>query len=200
MRFISIIALPLVLGLALPPAAATAQKREAGPGFTLTKDGTLIHKASKTRFPLQLAGFTRARANAFDRKGHDIAISYSQTIAGKPVVARIALIHIVGLTPKEHVLSLKPVVGTYFRDLKLTRLRPQTEGPITLKDMKPGSAYQARFGALLGRTPYEVSLSAVNFGYWDARLTAAYPTAVARQAQAQTISLVSELMKTGPKK
>lgn len=199
MRFHTMILLPLCLGLAVP-GAATAQKREAGAGFTLTKDGTLVHKASKTRFPLQLAGFTRARANAFDNKGHDIAISYSQTIAGKPVVARIALIHIVGLTPKEHVLSLKPVVGSYFRDLKLTGLRPQSEGPVTIKGMKPDSAYQARFGGRLGRVPYEVSLTAVNFGYWDSRLTAAYPSAVAPQAQARIVDLATELMKTGPKK
>lgn len=200
MRFKSTILLPLLLGLALPSTAVTAQKREAGKGFSLAKDGTLIHKASKTRFPLQLAGFTRARANAFDNKGHDIAISYSQTIAGKPVVARIALIHIEGLRPKEHVLSLKPVIGTYFRDLKLTRIRPQSEGPVTIKGMKPDAAYQARSRAQLGRTPYELSLTAVNFGYWDARLTAAYPQAVAPQAQARIIALVDELMKTGPKK
>lgn len=200
MRAKTMILLPLMLGLTMPAIAADQPKREAGAGFKLEKDGTLIHKASKTRFPVQLAGFTRARATAFDKKGHDFAVSYSQTIAGKPVVARIALIHIEGLKPKEHVLSLKPVIGTYFRDLKLSNVRPQSEGPLTLKGMKPGSGYQARFGARLGRTPYEMSLSAVNFGYWDARLTAAYPSAVAPQAQARVIALVSELMKTGPKR
>lgn len=199
MRLPLTILLPICLALA-PTTAASAQKREAGAGFTLMKDGTLVHRASKTRFPLQLAGFTRARANAFDAKGHDIAISYSRTIAGKPVVARIALIHIVGLTPKEHVLSLKPVVGSYFRDLKLRSIRPQSEGPVDLAGFKPGSAYQARSRAMLGKTPYEVSLTAVNFGYWDARLTAAYPHAVASQAQKSILELVQDLRKSGPKR
>lgn len=199
MRLPLTILLPLCLGLALP-TTAVAQKRQAGTGFTLMKDGTLIHRASKTRFPMQLAGFTRARANAFDAKGHDIAISYNRTIAGKPVVARIALIHIVGLTPKEHVLSLKPVIGTYFRDLRLRSIRPQSEGPVDLPGFKPGSAYQARSRAVVGKTPYEVSLTAVNFGYWDARLTAAYPHAVAPQAQKSIFDLVGELRKSGPKR
>ncbi|ATE64072.1 hypothetical protein COO09_09640 [Rhizorhabdus dicambivorans] len=192
--------LPLLLGLVTATVPASAQKREAGPGFSLKKDGTLVHRKSGTRFPVQLAGFTRARATAFDKKGHDFAISYSQTIAGKPVVARIAMIHIEGLRPKEHVLSLKPVIGTYFRDLKLSGVRPQSEGPLSLKGMKPGSGYQARFSARLGRTPYEMSLTAVNFGYWDARMTAAYPRAVAPQAQARLVVLVDELMKTGPRR
>jgi len=200
MRFRSMFLLPLLLGFGLSTVPASAQKQQAGPGFSLSKDGTLVHKASKTRFPVQLAGFTRARATAFDNKGHDFAVSYNQMIAGKPVVARIALIHIEGLKPKEHVLSLKPVIGSYFRDLKLNGVRPQAEGPLILKGMKPGSGYQARFNARLGRTPYEMSLSAVNFGYWDARLTAAYPSAVAPQAQARIIDLVSQLMKTGPRR
>lgn len=200
MRFHSAILLPLFLGLALPPAAVAAQKREAGRGFTLTKDGTLIHRASRTQFPLVLAGFTRVRANALDDKGHDIAISYSQKIGGTPVVARVALIHMEGLTAKEHVLGLRPAIGANFADLKLRDLRPQGEGPIELEGMKPGSAYQARLGARVGRVPYEVSLTAVNFGYWDTRLTAAYPKAVASQSQARITELVTALRKTGPKR
>lgn len=200
MRVRSTLLLPLCLCLAIPPAAASAQKREAGRGFALTKDGTLIHRASRTRFPAALAGFTRVRANALDDKGHDIAISYSQKIGGTPVVARVALIHMEGLTAKEHVLGLKPAIGANFADLKLRDVRPQSEGPIDLEGMKPGSAYQARLRARVGRTPYEVSLTAVNFGYWDARLTAAYPKAVAPQSQARITELVAALRKTGPKR
>ena len=199
MRFRSTILLPLCLGLAISTAPASAEKREAGRGFTLTKDGTLIHKASHTQFPLVLAGFNRVRANALDAKGHDIAISYSQKIGGTPVVARVALIHMEGLTAKEHVLGLRPAIAANFADLKLRDVRPQGEGPIELEGMKPGSAYQARLHARVGRTPYEVSLTAVNFGYWDTRLTAAYPKAVATQSQARITELVTALRKTGPK-
>lgn len=200
MRLSSMILLPLCLGLAISTAPASAEKREAGRGFTLTKDGTLIHRASHTQFPLVLAGFTRVRANAYDAKGHDIAISYRQTIAGKPVVARIALIHMVGMTAKEHVLGLRPVVGNYFSDLKLKDVRPQAEGPVELAGMKPGSAYQARLRARVGGAPYEVSLTAVDFGYWDARVTAGYPRAVAGISQARITELIAALRRTGPKR
>ena len=200
MRLRSMIMLPLCLGLAISTVPASAEKREAGRGFTLTKDGTLIHRASRTRFPLVLAGFTRVRANAYDAKGHDIAISYRQMIAAKPVVARIALIHMEGMTAKEHVLGLKPVVGNYFSDIKLKDVRSQAEGPIEVAGVKPGSAYQARFRARAGGAPYEVSLSAVDFGYWDARVTAAYPRAVAGLSQARIADLVAALRKTGPKR
>lgn len=200
MRLRSTMLLPLCLGLAFSTAPAFAEKREAGRGFTLTKDGTLIHRASRTRFPLVLAGFTRVRANAYDAKGHDIAISYRQMIAAKPVVARIALIHMAGMTAKEHVLGLKPVVGSYFSDLKLKDVRPQAEGPVELAGMKPGSAYQARLRARVGGAPYEVSLTAVDFGYWDARVTAGYPRAVASISQARISDLVAALRKTGPKR
>lgn len=199
MRLRSTILLPLCLGLAISTGPASAQKREAGPGFTLTKDGTLIHRASHTQFPLVLAGFTRVRANALDAKGHDVAISYRLAIAGKPVVARIALIHMVGMTAKEHVLGLKPVIGSYFGDLKLKDVRPQAEGPVELAEMKPGSAYQARFRARVSGAPYEVSLTAVDFGYWDARLTAAYPSTVVSVSQARISDLIAALRKTGPK-
>jgi len=200
MRLPTTILLPLCLGLAISTAPASAQKREAGRGFTLTKDGTLIHRASHTRFPMVLAGFTRVRANAYDAKGHDIAISYRQMIAAKPVVARIALIHMEGMTAKEHVLGLKPVVGNYFSDLKLKNVRPQAEAPVELTGTKPGSAYQARFRARVGGAPYVVSLTAVDFGYWDARVTAAYPSAVASLSQTRINDLIAALRKTGPKR
>ena len=190
----------LAVSLSLAASPATARKPEAGPGFTLTSNGTLIHRASRTRFPAAVAGFTRMRSNALDKKGREISVSYVQNVGGKAVIARVALIHMEKMTAKEHVVGLKSFVGTFFTDLKLRNIRPQSEGPLEMQGMKPGSAYQARLGARVGTIPYEVSLTAVNFGYWDARLTAAYPSAVANQSQARISELVAELRKTGPKR
>ena len=200
MRLRSAILLPFCLGLALSTAPASAQKQGAGPGFTLSKNGTLIHRASRTQFPAAVAGFTRMRSNALDDKGREVSVSYVQNLGGKAVIARVALIHMEKLSAKEHVLGLKPFVGTFFTDLKLRNIQPHSEGPIEIQGLKPGSAYQARLRAQVGRIPYEVSLTSVNLGYWDARLTAAYPRAVARQSQARITELVTELRKTGPKR
>jgi hypothetical protein len=198
MRLCLSMLLPLFLSLAASPT--TAQKPEAGPGFTLTGNGTLIHRASRTRFPAAVAGFTRMRSKALDKKGREISVSYVQNIGGKAVIARVALIHMEKMTAKEHVVGLRSFVGTFFTDLKLRNIRPQSEGPFEVQGMNPGSAYQVRLGARVGRIPYEVSLTAVDFGYWDARLTAAYPNVVANQAQARITELVTELRKTGPKR
>lgn len=198
MRLCLSIFTPLAFSLAASPA--TARERDASPGFTLTSNGTLIHRASRTQFPAAVAGFTRMRSKALDNKGREISVSYVQNIGGKAVIARIALIHMEKMTAMEHVIGLKSFVGTFFSDLKLTNIRSRSEGPLQMKGMKPGSAYQARFAARVGKIPYEVSLTAVNYGYWDARLTAAYPSAAAGQSKARIIELVTELRKTGPKR
>jgi hypothetical protein len=168
------------------------------PGFEAKKDGTLVHRASHYRFPLQLAGFTRDAVVPFDVKGHDVAVTYQKTVDGNPVIARIALIHIIAMTPKEHFLGLKGTVGHFFKE-KFTNIAQRGEGPFTPPGASPSSGYQGRFSVNLDGTPYELSLSTVKLGYWDSRLTAAYPAAVAPQAQQEILSLATALQAGSPK-
>ena len=168
-------------------------------GFALKGTDTLVHRASHTEFPNEIAGFTRLPVRPFDPKGHDIVISYRQTIKGRPVAANIAMIHIVGMTPKEHYLGMKGIVGTYFRDLPFTDIKPQGEGPFTPPGLAPGSGFQGRFRARQHGTPYELSLSTLKLGKWDVRLTAAYPAATAPAARGNILQLAAELLKTAPK-
>jgi hypothetical protein len=179
-------------------SAKTPASDGAPTGFRITKDDTIVHKASKTRFPLHLAGFTRVLEKPFDLAGHNVVVAYSQTINGQPVLARIALIQIVGMTPKEHYLGIKSMVGSYVQGLSFTNVKPQGEGPFTLPGMKPESGYQGRFKAMQKGHPYELSLSTVRLGKWDVRLTAAYPAATALAARANIQALVTALRQTGP--
>ncbi len=187
-----------LIGLSLS-VAAVAAKTVVPDGFHLKRGTTLVHKASGTQFPLHLAGFTRALSSPMDLTGHDIVIGYRETIGGDPVVARIAMIHLEGMTPKEHFLGMKAVVGTYFQDMPFTDIAIQGEGPFDPPGLRPGSGYQGRFRAMHGEIPYEISLSTVKLGYWDVRVTAAYPASAAAQAQADIAKLVIALQRTAPK-
>jgi hypothetical protein len=188
-RWIALAALGLAgAALAAPPA-----------GFVSKAPDILVHQASGTEFPREIAGFVRADAHPFDPSGHDIVIAYRQAIDGHPVAANIAMIHIVEMTPKEHYLGMKGTVGTFFRGLPFTDIEPQGEGPFDPPGMAPGSGFQGRFRAMQDGTPYELSLSTVKLGQWDIRLTAAYPEAAAPAAREHILALVAELQKTAPK-
>ncbi|RYG03399.1 MAG: hypothetical protein EON94_04005 [Caulobacteraceae bacterium] len=167
-------------------------------GFELKGTDTYVHRASGTEFPMLVVGFTRDRARPFDIAGKDVAVSYRQEIGGHPVIARIAMIQIVDLTPKEHYLGMKSLVGSYYKGMSFTAIQPQGEGPFTPKGMNVGSGYQGRFKAMQGDTPYELSLSTVKLGAWDVRLTAAYPAAAATEARKNILRLAATLKKTGP--
>ena len=169
-------------------------------GFKCRGNDTLVHEASGTVFPKELAGFTRFYEQPFDLTGHDVTIAYSQQLDGKPVIARVALIHIEAMTPKEHYLGMKSLIGQYFGSLKFTDLKPAGEGPFDPPGMKPGSGYQGRFAAIADGVPYELSLSTVSFGYWSARLTAAYPSEGAPKTRASILEFARKLQKTGPAK
>jgi len=181
-------------------AVAAPDREQVPEGFKYKRGDTLVHEASKTEFPKELAGFTRVYEEPFDLTGHDVVIAYRREIEGKPVVARIALIHIEGMTPKEHYLGIKSLIGTYFRSIKFTDLKPAGEGPFDPPKMQPGSGYQGRFAALADGVPYELSLSTVSYGYWSARVTAAYPAADAPKSRAGVLALATALQRTGPAK
>lgn len=192
--------IPAILaGLIVIGAPAAAKKADAPIGFSLKAHGTLQHKASGTRFPMQIAGFTRSAERAYDLTGKDAAVAYREKINGEDVVARIALLQIAGMTPKEHYLGMQALVGQYFQGMSFTDVAPRGEGPFDPPGLTPGSGYQGRFSAKLNGVPYELSLSTVKLGKWDVRLTAAYPAASAGQAQADVLTLAAGLQKTAPK-
>ncbi|RVT94306.1 hypothetical protein [Sphingomonas crocodyli] len=193
----------IMAALLLATAATGAQAAcpDAVPtGFKCRGNDNLIHEASGTVFPKKLAGFTRFYEQPFDLVGHDVTIAYGRDLNGTPIVARVALIHIEAMTPKEHYLGMKSLIGQYFGALKFSDLKPAGEGPFDPPGMKAGSGYQGRFTAVADGQPYELSLSTVSFGYWSARLTAAYPSEGAAATRAQILELARKLEVTGPAK
>lgn len=188
----------LIAAVTISVAMASATNA-APPGFSVKADGTLVHRASGSAFPDHVAGFTRAADRAFDPAGRDIAITYRSDIGGKPIVASITLIHIVGMTPHEHFLGLRSVAPTYFPGLGLANIVPAGDGPFTPPGLSAMSGWQGRFRARKGREPFDLSLSTLSLGYWSARLTAAYPSAIGPAASERITKLASTLLASGPR-
>lgn len=182
----------------LVAAPVAAQSDIVPTGFRMDRGERLVHVASGTVFPAKMAGFTRTFETALDGDGKTVVVSYRKMIGGEPVVARIAITHIVGLTAQEHFIGLKSLVGTYFRDVSFTDIVPTGEGPLGYPNPTKGNAYQGRFTAKHDGKDYELSLSTADFGYWDIRLTAAYPAASARSAQGRIRKLADAIAKSWP--
>jgi hypothetical protein len=191
----------MTVASAIVPAAAVAKPTFTPPeGFRLEKDGTLIHEASGTRFPLLFDGFTRTSNVALDPDGKNVSVVYTYGSGKQMVEARIALVKIMDVTAHEHYVALAPIVGRYFDAMRFTAVKPLGDGPITIEGVKPDHAWQGRFSALRQRTPYTLSLTTISRSHWDGRITAAYPTAAAPVAQSRILQLVTDIRETGPMK
>jgi hypothetical protein len=178
--------------------AMSAKQFTPPEGFRLESDGTLVHKSTGTRFPLVYNGFARTNNFAYDNKGKDISVVYSYAVGKHTVEVRIALVQIMMMSAHEHFAGLAPIVGTYFSDLHFTKVTRLGDGAIPIEGVKPDHAWQGRFSAMRGRTPYTLSLTTISKDHWDARITAAYPTALAADAQAKIVGLATEIQKTSP--
>lgn len=194
------IATALLMIAMLTGAAQAACLDKIPEGFKCKGKDAVVHSASGTAFPKQLAGFTRLYEQSLDLSGQEAAIGYRRETPAGPIVVRVALLHIEAMTPKEHYLGMKSLVGAYFQTIKFTDIKPAGEGPFDPPGMKQGSGYQGRFRATSDGKPFELSLSTVSYGYWSARLTAAYPSEDAAVSRAAVLDLAKKLQKTGPAK
>lgn len=192
----------LVSAAAIPMATAPAMARvkfTAPEGFKLQKDGTLVHEKSGTHFPIVYQGFGRTNNFAYDQSGKNISVVYTAQLRGQMAEVRIALVHILMMTAHEHFAALSPTVGSYFQDMHFSRVKPIEDGALQVPGLAADAAWQGRFRATRGGQPYLLSLTTVSFGYWSARITAAYPASQAADAQARITALIGEIRETGPK-
>lgn len=161
----------------LQPAFASGGK--APDGFKLSADGTtLAHELSGFTFPKQVGHFTRSGETSFDPSGQYIAVHYEYAPrAGEPVLLRISLVNIEGMTAAEHYAAMKPQAQRYFSAVSVL-----SEGP-TRSSQDAVPAYRGTFSGSRTGTPWEFSLTTLDFGNWGARVVTAYPKAVASKAR-----------------
>ena len=82
--------------------------------------------------------------------------------------------------------------------MHFSKVKPTEDGALQVPGLAADAAWQGRFTAMRNRQPYMLSLTTVSFGYWSARITAAYPTAQAAEAQDRITRLIGEIRETGP--
>jgi hypothetical protein len=186
------ITMALTVAVPIAPAAIAAPGASISvavpAGFALDADGsTLVHMTSGFRFPGQVGGFTRLDEHASDPSGEYVAIGYERRLAKvDPIVVRIALVHIVGMTAADHYTIMKPVAMSYFSAVSVL-----SEGSFSVPAQPDAPAYRGIFtGAREGR-PWRFSLTTVDFGYWGARLVSAYPASRSSEAERDLGPLLS---------
>lgn len=147
-------------------------------GFKDERGGKIVHVESGARFPAEVAGFRRTGVVSFDGQGDYVGVAYDRTLDDGAIVSlRIAIVHIEGMTPKEHFIIAKPMV---LRDMDdVTTL---SEGEYD----RPGrglDGYIGLYSAMNGGRKVGIGLWTFDRGYWDLRGRVEFPAD--RQAEAQ---------------
>ncbi|WP_454887570.1 hypothetical protein [Sphingomonas oryzagri] len=175
---------------AAPPAMVEAG-RVVPDGFVLDADGsTLVHVASKTRFPAEVAGFARSKEAAFDLTGEYVAIGYDRPLPGNTanIIVRVALVHIRDMSARDHYDIMRSAAMAHFSSPTVV-----SEGPYVIASDPGLSAYQGIFAGIRGGEPWHFSLTTINYGYWAGRITAAYPQKYAAEAKRDLADFVAAL-------
>lgn len=186
MRKLSLSLASLLLASLAAPSAMAADV------FTTAPDGTLTHVESGAQFPHNVAGFERTGEAAFDGNGDYIGVGYRRTLAdGSPISLRISIVHIIGMTAKEHFIIAKPMV------LKgLTAVQTVTEGPYVRAD-KGVDGYLGIFKGRDGARKIGIGLWTFDRGYWDVRGRVEFPQGKLKETQSAVDAFVDAFVGAG---
>lgn len=178
-----------LLCLASTPAAAECLigSKPLFDPFAPYKGGSaIVHKDSGFVFPAETAGFRRLCEMTTDFSGNNFKIRYEREIEGDLVSVDIAVVHLEDLTAHDHYQIMKPSVMSHYASASTV-----SEGDYFVSKRADISAYQGIFDGQKGQVPWHFSLTAIDYGYWDARLIASYPQEIDVQAQEAIMELVT---------
>ena len=167
--------------------AMAAEAQSLPDGYDLDEYGSaLVHRESGFAFPAEMSGFKRTNSHEKDFSGDYVQIGYDRKIGDDIIAVRIAVVHLADLTAKDHYEIMKPIAMSYFSS---TSVVSEGDYPIFKKSGIP--AYQGIFSGLQENKPWHFSLTTIDYGYWDARLVAAYPEKIDAKAQKAIHDLVA---------
>ena len=155
----------------------------------------IIHKESGFVFPAEVAGFKRECEMTTDFTGDNFQIRYVQDAGKHKIEVDIVVIHLVGLTAKDHYLIIKPDMMSHYSSSSTI-----SEGDYFVSGRPDITAYQGIFDGEKDRVPWHFSLSTLGYGYWDARLIASYPQEIDSVAQEALMELITAFQWQTPKK
>jgi len=178
------------------PAAAecVVGSEELFDPFAPYKGGSaIVHKDSNFIFPAETAGFRRLCEMTADFSGESFQIRYERMIGEQLVSVDIAVVHLEDLTARDHYQIIKPSVMSHCSSASI-----ESERDYFISGRDDLDAYQGIFDGQKDDVPWHVSLTAIDYGYWDARLIASYPHELDVPAQEALMELVNAFQWQSP--
>jgi len=179
----------LALTLASSPAAAECVIGSAplfDPFAPYKEPGAIIHKESGFIFPADIAGFRRQCEMTTDFSGNNFEIGYLRDFEGHEIEIKIAIIHLEELNAEDHYKIVKPDLLAQYSSAAVV-----SEGEYFLSGRPEIDGYQGIFDGDKDSVPWHFSVTALDYGYWDARLTASYPQEIDSAAQEAIMELIT---------
>jgi hypothetical protein len=178
----------LALTLASGPAAAECVKG-AGPLFDpfapYKEPGSIIHKESGFVFPASVSGFRRECEMTTDFSGNNFEIGYLRDVEDHQIQVKITMVHLEQLNAQDHYRIVKPDILSQYSNPAVV-----FEGDYFVSGRPDIVAYQGIFDGDKESVPWHFSVTALDYGYWDARLTASYPQEIDSAAQEAIMDLI----------
>ncbi|MEH6662808.1 MAG: hypothetical protein V7679_14250 [Parasphingorhabdus sp.] len=179
----------LALTLASSPAAAECVIGSAplfDPFAPYKEPGAIIHKESGFIFPADIAGFRRQCEMTTDFSGNNFEIGYLRDFEDHEIEIKIAIIHLEELNAEDHYKIVKPDLLAQYSSAAVV-----SEGEYFLSGRPEIDGYQGIFDGDKDSVPWHFSVTALDYGYWDARLTASYPQEIDTAAQEAIMELIT---------
>lgn len=148
--------------------------------------GAIIHKDSGFLFPATIAGFRRQCEMTTDFSGNNFEIRYLRDFEDHEIEIKIVIIHLEQLNSQNHYEIVKPDLLSQYSSAAVI-----SEGDYYVSGRPEIAAYQGIFDGDKNGVPWHFSVTALDYGYWDARLTASYPQEIDAEAQMAISELIT---------
>ncbi|MEH6789238.1 hypothetical protein [Parasphingorhabdus sp.] len=148
--------------------------------------GAIVHKDSGFVFPATIAGFQRECEMTTDFTGNNFEIGYRREVEDHPISIKIVIVHLEQLKAEDHYQIIKPDVMSHYSSAATV-----SEGDYFISGRPDIPAYQGIFDGDRDGVPWHFSLTAMDYGYWDARLVASYPQEIDAAAQTAIMELIA---------
>ena len=179
----------LALSVTSSPASAECVIGSAplfDPFAPYKEPGAIIHKDSGFIFPATAAGFRRQCEMTTDFSGNNFEIRYLRDFEDHEIEIKIAIIHLKELTAADHYKIVKPDLLSQYSSASAI-----SEGDYFVCGRPDIAAYQGIFDGDNDGVPWHFSVTALDYGHWDARLMASYPQEVDAPAQEAIMELIT---------
>lgn len=148
--------------------------------------GSIVHKDSGFVFPASIAGFSRQCEMTTDFSGNNFEIGYLREFEDHEIEIKIAIVHLKELKAEDHYKIVKPDVMSQYSSATIL-----SEGDYFVSGRPDIAAYQGIFDGEKAGVPWHFSVTALDYGYWDARLMASYPLEIDAAAQEAIMELIT---------